>query len=38
MHKYVNRLAERSASLYKPVVIIQPRVHGFKVPLSKLVR
>lgn len=38
MHKYVNRLAGRSVSLCKEVLIIQLHVHGFKVPLSKPVK
>lgn len=38
MHKYVNRLAGRSAGLCKEVLIIQLHVHGFKVPLSKPVK
>lgn len=38
VHKYLNRLAETSASLYKPAVITQLHVHGFKVASSELVK
>lgn len=38
VHKYLNRLAETSASLYEPAVIAQLHVRGFKVPLSELVK